>query len=122
MKKMIVVLLGLVISSNIFAVDVDKLTNSELMSKKGLVYENTEAINLLDDYIGVYKEGKSVYLYNTTNTNLFAMFKTGIRSASLDDVVKTSQITNLNFTVNGDVKVHVSYYNTSGDIIICSAK
>ncbi|AZQ63157.1 hypothetical protein EI427_13175 [Flammeovirga pectinis] len=122
MKKLIIVLLGLVISSNIFAVDVEKLANTELMSKKGIVYEKAEAINLLNDYIGVYKEGKAVYLYNTTNTDLFAMFKTGVRSASLDEVVKTSQITNLNFTVNGDVKVHISYYSTSGEIIICSAK
>ncbi|MBB6459212.1 hypothetical protein [Flammeovirga kamogawensis] len=106
-------------SNSAYAVEVEKITETHLNEIKGNVFSGKGAELLLEDYVGLFKDKKSIFLYHTESEDLVAQFKSGIRTVELYETIITNQMTNVYFKINGDVLVHVSYLNTSGEMYKC---
>ncbi|NLR90213.1 MULTISPECIES: hypothetical protein [Flammeovirga] len=121
MRK-ITLTLGILLSTILcHAVDLDKITDEHLSRVKGVEYNETNAKSFVEQYIGIFSEGKSDYLFHTETEELVALFKGGIQKAKMIEVVKTSGMTNVYFMIN-DVMIHTSYKNSTGEMYMCRFK
>ncbi|AZQ61255.1 hypothetical protein EI427_03170 [Flammeovirga pectinis] len=102
-----------------YAVEVEKIAATHLNELKGNVFSGKGAENLLEDYVGLFRDNKSTFIFHTESEDLVAQFKSGIRTVELCETIITNQMTNVYFKINGDVLVHVSYLNKSGEMYKC---
>ncbi|MBB6460318.1 hypothetical protein [Flammeovirga kamogawensis] len=119
MKKLFIILIVSIASISATLADVDPylISRTELESIKGLELNRNDAADMLEKYLNVTTEGNMQYIYNPQNGNIVMYFKDGMKKVKVEDFAVTNQLTNVYFTVNDDIKLHIVMYNNSGKIL-----
>ncbi|NME67957.1 hypothetical protein [Flammeovirga aprica] len=83
--------------------------------------DDTQARDILEEWVGLHDEDKSTYLYNLSTEELFCKFETGIRYAEITEITYTSGVVNVRMNVNEDAHIYVTFNRKTGKVIHCKA-
>ncbi|WP_281615127.1 hypothetical protein [Flammeovirga sp. SubArs3] len=79
------------------------------------------AQDILQQWVGITEEDNATYLYNLTTKNIFCEFKSGIKTAQIQDVITDSGTVHVRLVVNEFVMINVALCKQSGKVIYTKA-
>ncbi|OHX64385.1 hypothetical protein [Flammeovirga pacifica] len=120
MKHYITILLiTFLIPLNIYANDTEWFNKYLMIIDVEL--DDRQTIDLLEEWVGLYEENETLYLYNLSTEEFFCAFENGIRSATIKEVTKTSGVVNVRLIVNENALIYVTFNRKNGQVITCKA-
>ncbi|MBB6460242.1 hypothetical protein [Flammeovirga kamogawensis] len=122
MKKLFLIgLITIIFNVNFASTSNDK----DWFNKYEMLIDNTldnhETEQLIGNWVGIFKDKESTYLYNLDNEKFICEFENGIRSGKIKSVVKTSGVINVRLIVNDNAEIITTINRKTGNVIHCKA-
>ncbi|ANQ52333.1 hypothetical protein MY04_4998 [Flammeovirga sp. MY04] len=113
-------ILTLLFSFEVFAFDTEWY--NKYISIIDVELNDTQTKDLLTEWVGIYEDNSTIYLYNLSTEQFFCSFENGIRSATIKEVTKTSGVVNVRLVVNDNALIYVTFNRANGKVITCKAE